>query len=599
MPKDQFQQAGAVWQRVLSESRRARKRFMNSGDEIARYAYSPDYQFEYQTLPAQAFFRAKASLMGEAVRVLGPYLYQQNPHRTVAAKPWSDQFMAQRADIMGKLLNYSVRETGHYAQSRRRLEQALLYGRGVLWTERHPSKPLYRNGCLNVRDFYTDPNGMGPEEWRWIARRRVMSKVRGRLEYPQYAQEIDRLPQAPRRAKGDDSSYRWASQDEDTLGKDAVAIWEIYHLDGLDGQAGPVCYLADDQARIFGAMPWPVPFYLDQRWPATLLDFYDCQESPWPISPLEGGIGYQRAINWLVTLLMGKFRYTSRTALAIATKNGQGIGDSEAAKLLVGGDIEAIKVALNGENTKISDYVQLLTHDNAWLAPTMNLLTALEQRFQKATGVYEILYAGDTAAQIRSATDASIKDRNSRSRVEDMRDRVIMAEGQAARNEALASRFGLKREDIQQSLGPEAARGWGFLVRPEQKDVMWWIQSLAQQGVPLDEAVGMAQEQVQQAVDIRQWIMETDYDIEADSIRRRDIDQRIDSLKELMNQTVPLQLQAVDPAEKALGYETIAAYHEAIGTPIELVRQYRTMAEQLRTMPPPAPAPPEPARADV
>ncbi len=65
-------------------------------------------------------------------------------------------------------------------------------------------------------------------------------------------------------------------------------------------------------------------------------------------------------------------------------------------------------------------------------------------------------------------------------------------------------------------------------------------------------------------------------------MRRHDIDSKIDSLKDMMNQTVPTQLQSVDPMEKAMAYDTMAEYYEAIGGSDDLIEKQKQMAAYLR-----------------
>jgi hypothetical protein len=86
---------------------------------------------------------------------------------------------------------------------------------------------------------------------------------------------------------------------------------------------------------------------------------------------------------------------------------------------------------------------------------------------------------------------------------------------------------------------------------------------------------------MQQAVDMDRWKLETDFTIEAGSIRRRDIDQRIDSYKELMASVVPQQMGSPDPNDKAMAYQTMAGYLDAIQADPDEVRMYKQRAQQL------------------
>ncbi len=67
-------------------------------------------------------------------------------------------------------------------------------------------------------------------------------------------------------------------------------------------------------------------------------------------------------------------------------------------------------------------------------------------------------------------------------------------------------------------------------------------------------------------------------------MRRRDIDTKIDALREMMNQTVPTQLQSIDPTERAMAYGTMAEFYHSIGVDKKLVYQQRQMGDQLRAL---------------
>lgn len=598
LSKEVMRAVGKILKQRLEGARKGKKRFMEQGNEIARYGYSPDFNFEYQTLPAQAFFRAKAALTSEAIKVMGPYLYQTNPHRTATYREWADPQMIRLTEIMSQYLNYTPAETDLYRHARRATDEGISFGEGVLWTGLNEEKRLACSTYGSIRELLKDPDASTDEEIRWIARRRTRPRDDLLAEVPDAAEIIKNLPKAPKRydaSDGDGTS--WLNTN---LSQEQVSYYEFYtrvgiqHFDGgteyvkalaLEGGVPddkPTKWLVSDQGIVIGQQDWEVPYYLINEWPCSWLQFHDDPDSVWGISPLAAGLGYQRAVNWIITLLMGKYRFTSRTALVTMKKNNQGLNDADTDKVMVGNDIESLQIKVDGEDKGINDFVQQLDWNNDYLDHGMKFLNLMELKYQKSTGLYEILYAGETATQIRSATDAQMKDRNSRNRLEDMRDRVAKWQTKVARKEALCARFLNTREEITEILGPVAGQDWGFLVKPDQNTLQFWIQQFAMQGVPIADAIQAAQQKMAQAVDLYRWIMETDYSIEADSIRRRDIDQRIDALKEMMNPVVATQLQSIDPNEKALAYTVLAAYYDAIGADRALVNDFKQFAAMLQ-----------------
>lgn len=604
-----------ISKKLIEGGKKGRKRFYDSGLEIAQYAYSPNYKFEYTGLPANAFFRAKVALTAEAMRVFGPYLYQVNPHRTFTTRDTATPQMGRVAEICGQYLNYTPDKLDLYGNNRRALDDALSWGRGVLWTEVDPSTGLIGSFFDTVRNLIIDPEAKSKRDIRWVGRKYRVTRPEAQRIVPKgkWAQV--------KTDKSDGSSndnLPWELKPSQTL--EMVQFWRIWlkaGLSGLDGASElvknaqklnpgatldqPMVITCSDDGRVISCDPWDVPFFKSGDWPCTWLDFYDSQESAWPVSVLEPAMGFQRAINWLVTLMMGKYRFTSRTVGAIMKQGGEGLSDADTDKILMGGDIEMMQITVKGEVKSLNQFISEFNWSHDYLNAGMSLLAAFESRFQKATGLYEILYAGETGTQSRSATDASVKDRNSQSRVKDMRDRVEKWQTDVARKEAMALRFLKDRDHITEVLGQQAGQDWGFLVKPGGGDVQQmaqgFVQNFEQQGMPpqmaIQKALEMAQQLAAQAVDMGRWSLETDYAIEADSIKRRDIDQRIDSLKELMNQLVPTQIQSPNPMVQALGYSTTASYLDAIGAEKTVVQQYRQLADGMRQMAM-APAPQNP-----
>ncbi len=589
--------AGNILSKILTASEAKRKRWYDQGKEISDYGYSATHQFMYQSLPPGAFFCAKEALTSEAVRVFGPYLYQQNPHRTVTVRSWTDQFMAGTAQILGDYLNYCLSEYDSYANARRCVDQAVVWGRAVAWTGRHPQKPeIICSLYDDVRNFFDDPDADTPEERRIVMRRRDRPREEVIAEYPTATQAIMEIP----RSETDKTTDAGRAIGES--GADIISYYEAYATVGLYRFKGgkaienglknmgqqaddtPQKYLFTKQGRFICNETWEVPFYIDGEWPVSELDFYDFPGSLWPVSPLEPGINYQRAINWLSTFMMGRMRKAMRLVFAIANTAGEGLSDAEQDQVLIGNDIEALMISVSGGRT-LKDFIQELNPSFEWMQQGLRYLEYLTDRYNKATGKYDILYFGGTDTQSRTATDASMKDRNSRSRLEDMKDRIVKWETRKARKDALAARFLLDRNDIGQVMGDEAAQSWGFLVHPDGQGEQQMAQQLMQSGLPPDQAMQLAQQKFEQAIDLHRWASETNYGIEADSIKRRDIDGMIDSYKELMASLVPAQVGSPNPMVQSLAYTTVANYLTAIGADKSIIDQYKQVSQVLLQTP--------------
>lgn len=610
MQNDVWATTGRILANMIKQGRAARKRFWDQGVEINRYGYAPDYGFEYQTLPKNAFFRAKVAMTSEAIRVFGPLLYPSNPHRTATAKRWATPEMQMVTQLVGDYLNYTPVECDLFTHNRRMIDEAVPWGRGVSLTERDPRSGLVRTIYRSVRDLLLDPDGRGGGNIRWGSLRERMTRTEAKALWPEGKWDI--IPK-DKRSGGDADSLPWESCPKS--GADIVSFHRVWVKTNLYDQEGgkellkldqeqdqniaadtrrPICYLCDEEGRLIMMSPWEVPFHMDDEFPFTCTDFYPHSDGLWPVSPLEPGVGYQRAMNWLVTLMMGKYRFTSRTVGATVKRNGEGLSDTDMDKLLIGGDIEFLQLESKGEMKSVKDVFSEINWSHDYLVHGTNLLNKMEERYQYSTGLYGLLYTGTGDTQSRSATDASMRERNSMSRVNDMRLSVEKAQTIIARKEAMAARYLLTREDIGKVLGPQSAESWGFLIKPGSDAVEMMFQQAVQSGMPTEEAIAFAQDKARQAVDIDRWRLETDYGIEADSMKRQDIDQRIEAQKELISQVVPVQIQSPDLMERAMAYRTLGTYHQTIGNDANLVKSLFANADRLEQMamaPPPMPMP--------
>ena len=611
MANDPSQIAGRLLLKALDIDRRAKKRFNKEGKEIAQYGFSPDHGFQYQTLPKSSFFQAKVALTAQFIKVVGPHLFQNVPHRTINARPWASQEQLERSKLVSDYLNYSIGEYGFYDNQRRSIDESMSWGRGVSWTERSREHPeLIKTTYGSVRDLYVDGEMSALDKKRRVTRRCVEPRSEVIAKWPEAEAQIRKMPKATKRF---DQETELPGETASVLG-DSVCYYEtwtkspLWHMEGgreyeealkttgvETAEFKPTHYVFTEDNTVIWEGPWEVPFYMDDEFPCTPLDFYDYPDSQWPAAPLSDALGYQKAINWVVTLMMGKYRFTSRTIMALARQNEQGLEDIDQSKVLVGGDVEAVSLKVNGETKKLGDFIMQFDWNNDWLNASIKFMEVMQREFEKASGLYSILYSGETGTQIRSATDAQVKDRNSRGRIDDMRERVIRWQSKIARKEALAARFLLEEGDIEKTLGPDAAKNWGFLVKPGADTLQAWMQQMVSQGVPPDEAAAMAQEKAAQSVDLERWSREVDYEIISDSIVKPDVDAQINAFKEMSNQTLPTLLQSPNPLLQSLALSMNAEYFQKIGMAPKMVNDLRQAAQIIMSTPPPAQQPQEPA----
>ena len=598
--------AGKVMQTMVNAARKGRERFLRVGGEISRFGYDPKYAFDKESLPnlpMASYFRNKVPMTTEAIRTFGPYLYQQDPTRMAVPRTNADERMIGLADVIQRYLNYTPGECGLRSHSSRAIDQSIAYGRGVLWTGMHPTKKLICSTYDTVENLIIDPTATVPDDIGFVGRRRRQPRDLAIAEHPQFAERLKKVPKGGGRKDSGDQS---ADYDNDHIcywiiwSKRGIETWEggaeyakAMAADGGEVTPGPRKYLISDEGFFIGQEAWEVPYYLDDSFPCTWLDYHPLPDGVWPQSVLEPGLGYQKYLNWIINLTMGKYRYTCRTVMAMVRNGMDGLDDDASQRLLVGSDVDAITINnRTGDPIKVGDIIQQFSPDQSFVSQAIQLIEFIESKYREATGVSYLLATGEGATQSRSAVDAQVRDRNSKSRVAYMQEQVAQWQSDVARKEALAARFLLKRDDIAKVLGKEDGDTWGFLATPDQAQVGWWAQQFMQGGVPPDQAMQAAQEKVAQAVSLESWRSEIDYEIEAGSLVRKSPENNLASLKEINNQVVPTQLQSLDPAERAMAYETMAAYFDLMGLDPALVRAQREFAQRLRQQPPPMAAMP-------
>jgi hypothetical protein len=562
-----------------------------------------------QEIMPETIFQMSVNKAFELVTIYGPALYYQVPVRTVEPRqpvaipadflgdPLTVQAFATqenlrlamdqtRADLMESYLNWTPRENHLDAESRSAIEEALIKGRGCLWTElRQPPGSSIRIAASlfdSVDNLMVDPDAPSLEKATWIARKCV---------HPVWQVERDYgLP--PGTLKGNMESQ--AIQAEISLSEDAqydrkrgltndlLVYWKIYSKMGIGGRLsginrefrGPLELFGDfvflavakgvpfplnlppslqQQAgtgnappqEVFDAVAWPTPFWADGGWPVTVLDFHKRPNCPWPMSHLKAGLGELKFLNWMTSFIAGKIRNTCRDFLAVR----KDIGEEIKTNLLEGRDLTLLEI--EADHGTVSEVIQFLQH------PQMNgdiwkVIAAIEANFDKRVGLTDLMYGEGGATQIRSAQEASVRNQNANIRPEDMAKQVEAWMSAVAAKEAILARYHLASDDVAGVLGPVAGLAWDRFVRTAD----------------LDTAT-----------------RQLEYAVEAGSTRRPNKETQIQRSNEGVQTLLPvLQGYAQTTGDVAPLNNLLADWAKARDLPAE---RY-----QLRAMPPPPPAAP-------
>ena len=614
---------GRICRDLVRASQDRMQKWRKEGDEVMRYFHAKDYRFRYESIGGEMSFQSGVSKTWEAFAVLVPFLNPPNPTREIEARIHAPDSVLPRLQVVERYLNHTVQETHFYQQSRRAMLDMLGYGRGIMLTGTHPRTGLITSMYDSTLNFFEDPNALVEEDILWQCRQRILPRFEAQRLYPKAKEVISRLPKAATRF-GDQGDERLSPDNS----IDMVKLYELWMVTGAHQFRGgaellrilrrsqaieatdeegrgsqvavdntPLKYVVSEDGQLIDVGPWEIPWYQDNLWPIEKVTAYDRGSVLEPVSPLVPALPYQRALDWIVGLTMGRFRVTSRLLMAIKKQKGRGPDAQALQRWLMGADMEAIEVEFPGpEMGRLKDYFETFKWDNGWLTEVSGFMELMERKFEEASGINRFLQFGEGRTQDRSARATQLREQTVFNRIDDMKEQVTEWHSKLARKEAIALQFLKNREHIQGLFGEQAAQDFGYLAEPEQRDPQFWLRLFMEAGQPPEEAQAAAIQRASQAYTVQDIFNEANYDVESGEGRRLDREQQIEVLRELHNQVVPTQLQSAIPQERAMAYEATASLYEKLGLDTRLVQTYRAFAQQLAATPaaPPEPVPGEP-----
>ena len=299
----------AILCRLIEQGERYRdERFGKTAKQLEQYDYT-EKLLDDITWDQEITFNIKVRKTSQFKREIGSRLFNANPTFRAASQPWSKQKSRERADIIEAYLNYCTQENGFFDS----LEDCLINGglgcgRGVMWTGLHPDK----DGVVTCTEdswdnLIIDPDAKKWEQVNWVARKRFKPRWWLMKKYPEHKKQLASVSGSTRRT--DDAE----DESEDTS-TEMICFYEVWTRVSLsnyrDGGSmsmpdEPVKYIVTkSQKLLLWEGDWETPLHLDGRWPCVTLDFYKHPKEIWPISPLEPGIPWLRAINVIATMLM-------------------------------------------------------------------------------------------------------------------------------------------------------------------------------------------------------------------------------------------------------------------------------------------------------
>tara|TARA_R100000458_G_C8274067_1_gene248981 strand:+ start:447 stop:2720 length:2274 start_codon:yes stop_codon:yes gene_type:complete len=521
-------------------------------------------------------FRMTVNRVFEAVALFGPVLYHRNPTIQVTPKvlpkiepamlgvdPQDQQSVQQAQQVIyqqdqqdftkrnyAKLkehyLNWLQQETDKKEQARMAINEAIIKGMSFLWTEMVQAqgsairKP--RSVYVSVDDIVIDPDAQYWDDVQWIARRVVQPLWKVEREYGLEGRIRGNKSSANKQAEIKAKNREDSESKRKGESYDLIEYWQVYSKGGFGNrlrkggitkdieenfdyeQFGDFCYIAvcddcpfplnmppevltADPQEMFMRSQWPIPFWTDGGWPFSKLHFYEKPKEVWPISLIKPAIGELRFVNWCMSFLADKVAAASTTYVAIAKAAGAEIQDQIKSGM---GPYTVIEISeIFGQ--RVSDVVSFLD------APAFNvdiwrMVSEVLDLIDKRTGLTELLYGLSGGTQIRSATEADVRNQNVSVRPDDMASRVEDWLSHCAMKEMEAAEWSLSGQDVQPILGDVGALIW---------------------------------EQRIQSQEFERTVMDFDYRIEAGSARKPNKTNRVRQLNEFGQIVMPMLQQFV------------------------------------------------------
>ncbi len=608
----------------------ARERFMEDFEKVDSYLCG-NHDALYENLRKFMNFEGMLCMtvnMAQQVRgYLGPHLYARNPVRTVTPTTDEPEKLAL-SKIVDAYVNATPEDTKLRKHMRKNVDESLLAGRGVTWTKKDDWTGMIATKHVPVRDVILDPDARDISEIQWVAIRVQEPLHVVRRKFGKKATEglkTTVIGPSDKTAETRQDAGNYLTEELAAVAGKSTYICRYFviyskmgsglahgyhrekdHQGSDDGSRFKKIVVAPGFEKPLFEGDWDLSLYLDDDWPVGFTDFTPTLTGSkngsketrngglWPVSLMKLALPHQEAIDVLATRILNDLLLRSRAVFGLF-----GEAKEQMEKALKSGAANVV-VKLGDEANGTNANEHLKRYDMGSVDPSfMALLQWNEDKFGEETGLLPVLKGGNGGnGQLRSAADVEMKDRNSRSRLEDMNSVVEDAAKDAARREGIAVRLDLEPEEVERVIrGKLELNKWKIRVivgkrelRPsELRDGIWpaagayfdsqeqatqVAQDLRSKELPFshgwaamypDEPYGGLQA-IPTKVDVkevwndtagitpREMALELSYRVEAGSARRPDQNKRIEESEKTVNTvgSILLQLQQYEEFNKAL-----------------------------------------------
>lgn len=610
---------GAILDRCITASREGkRKAFFNEANQILQFAARSHRDPENPDYDKEEYWGAKVTKTSEARQLIGNAIYQQNPAVAAEMKA-ADPAAKAEAETMVAYLTTAMRETNAERQRKRAVDQAVVYGRGVLHTVLDEDGRV-TSRWFSVRDYLQDPDALCAEDVRYKGRRRYSQRSELMRRFPKAKEQIAALTEIGRTKGDSDAATAKKYGDEREWEHDPCDVIEWYTLyfrvglhnfrgglrkdsykepatsdAAIDGETPEEAELDDGAkryvvARSGGTMvildegPWEIPFWRAKLWPFSPLDLVDDDDGDWPVSPLSPGLPWEKAISDITQRALAKTNFNLRDIVVILQNQGVKFSDQDIQRIVAGADVEVICPEAIAQDASIDKTLKHFQFEQISVE-FERVLGLCERYYEKATGVSELIYSGQGSGQFRNAAAANMAAEAATSRVDEFRQRVELWAQDIARKEAWAARVLLDQEDIAKVVGPMKAQAWRTLLPPLEEHAAQ-LQAMEPDLAENTEmlAAVLAQDR-QNGVEADEWKYEWNVTIVAGSTQRASPQKQTQLAEWLMNQPFSAALSAGQVPLAMSMLEVAMAAHQA---PPELIEKVRM--SMLPPAPPEAPA---------
>lgn len=588
-----------AWSSMIGHARDHRAKQFGENAEFFHRLYTEKHDFLYEKEfkgraagkeIAEPAWKMTFNKVAELVQLFGPQLYHRNPHRHVLPRKvdlpeelfllqygmQAQAVLGQRAmteavdkvtaGVLSVPLNYLPGEFDLKRESMQAIDEALVAGRGVLWTEMHapdtdPGRWLPRTYFKSWRHLYLDPDADCVKDATWCALECTAPYFEVEKEYrlPPGSLKKHAKGETATRAAGLDANPKGATCRAQGVSHDQIRYYKVWSKKGMGHRLiapaatvggltladeaiqaemerfGDYCFLviaegvpyplnvppdvqnapiepdpADPESEMAAAanledlmsrVRWPIPFYLEEGgWPFTEIDFHPVSGQLWPMAHLQPAVGELMFLDWAFSWLAGRMELSGRNLIFTASQ----LADNVEAALRRGGDFQVER--LDGITRNIKEFVEVFTfpevNKDVWA-----IIDRVMLEFEKRTGLSDLVY-GMAGKQMRSASEAQMREQAVSTRPDDMADKVEDWQSRVARKEALA----LRRMVPPQAVAPifrEQFDPTGMMIGPATR---WWATAIYR---PLDENDPMSGSEVE---------AEFEYTIEAGSVRKPNVE---------------------------------------------------------------------------